>query len=274
MTGVEILLMLAILLFAGAIAGTLAGLLGVGGGIVLVPAFLTILTMAGYSGEFAMQMAVATSLTTIIATSARSVHAHWKRGAVDIDLLKRLILPVGFGALSGMGLAQVLQSAHLMAVFGVLGTGVGLYMAIAPSVAREGAALPRRPITDICAAVFGCLSALIGIGGGSFFVPFLSYFGRSTHQAVATSAGVGMLIAIPSAIGFMLVPTPPAAPPMMIGQVNLAAVAIITCTTFVFAPLGASLAHKMDSKKLKRVFGLFLIFTALRMLVKAIGLLG
>lgn len=191
-----------------------------------------------------------------------------------VSLLKRLIAPVAIGALSGMALAQVMESAHMMAVFGVLGTCVGLYMVLSPSVAREGATLPRAPVTFASATVFGGLSALMGIGGGSFFVPFLSYFGKSTHQAVATSSGIGMLIAIPSAIGFMIVPTPVGAPPLMLGQVNLGAVFIIACTTFVFAPLGAALAHKLDSKKLKRVFGVFLIFTALRMLTKAIAALS
>ena len=274
MAAMDILYMLVILISAGAVAGILAGLLGVGGGVVLVPAFLIILHSVGYSGEFAMQIAVATSLTTIIATSMRSVQAHWKRGAVDVSLLKRLIAPVAIGALSGMALAQVMESAHMMAVFGVLGTCVGIYMVLSPSVAREGAALPRPPVTFASATLFGGLSALMGIGGGSFFVPFLSYFGKSTHQAVATSSGIGMLIAIPSAIGFMIVPTPAGAPPLMLGQVNLGAVFIIACTTFVFAPLGAALAHKLDSKKLKRVFGVFLIFTALRMLSKAIEALS
>lgn len=271
---VEYLPLLFILILAGAAAGVLAGLLGVGGGIVLVPAFLLIMASSDTLGTHAMQIAVATSLTTIIATSIRSVHAHWKRGAVDLGLLKRLILPVGIGAIMGMLLSQVLASAHLMFIFGVLGTCVGLYMSLSPSVAREGARLPSTPITSACAALFGALSALMGIGGGSFFVPFLSYFGRTAHQAVATSAGVGVLIAVPSATGFLLAPTPVDAPPFTVGQVNVVAAAIIICTTMVFAPVGASLAHRLNSRMLKRVFGAFLVLTALRMILKAIEALS
>lgn len=270
----EILPLILILVGAGAAAGLLAGLLGVGGGIVLVPAFLLILDASGYQGAEAMQIAVATSLMTIIATSARSVHAHWKRGAVDAGLLKRLALPVAVGALVGMLLSQVLASAHLMAIFGMLGTCVGLYMVLAPSVARPDARLPSPPVTAGCATLFGGLSALMGIGGGSFFVPFLTYFGRTPHQAVATSAGVGILIAVPAAIGFLIVPTAPDAPPFTIGQVNLATAAVIVSTTMVFAPIGASVAHKLNAKLLRRVFGAFLILTALRMLIKAIEVLS
>ena len=262
-----------ILLVAGSAAGVLAGLLGVGGGIVLVPAFLVVLELWGYSGTGAMQIAVATSLATIIVTSSRSVRAHWTRGAVDMALLKRLAPAVAVGALAGMGLAQIVESVHLQAIFGAIGSCVGLYMMLAPSVARPGATLPRPPITTACAGVFGMLSALIGIGGGSFFVPFLTYFGRGPHQAVATSAGMGVVIAVPAVIGFLLVPTAADAPPLTVGQVNLAAAGVVVCATVLCAPLGARLAHWLNPALLKRVFGGFLILTAGRMLIGAIGAL-
>lgn len=261
--------MVALLIATGAVAGVLAGLLGVGGGIVLVPAFLVVLEAWGYGGAQSMQMAVATSLATIIVTSCRSVLAHHRRGAVDVALLRRLAGPVCIGALAGTALAQVASSRALMALFGVLGTCVGLYMALGPSVARAEASLPRLWVLRGISGLFGALSALMGIGGGSFFVPTLTWFGRPTHQAVATSAGIGVLIAAPSAVGFLLVPVPPEAPPFTVGQVNLAAAGLIVATTLVTAPLGAALAHRLNARLLKRAFGLFLVLTAVRMAIKA-----
>jgi len=270
MTLADMMEILGILLTAGLVAGLLAGMLGVGGGIVLVPAFLLILDATGYQGADAMQIAIATSLATIIVTSLRSLHAHWKRGAVDMDLLKRLALPVCLAAVGGMVLAQVARSSHLMAVFGVLGSAVGAWMLLGPGVARQDARLPRPPVLSAYAALFGGLSALIGIGGGSFFVPFLTWNGRSSHQAVATSAGIGVLIAAPAVLGFLVVPTPDDAPPFTVGQVSIVAAVIVVCATMLTAPLGARLAHLINAALLKRIFGGFLVLTAGKMLVSAI----
>lgn len=261
--------MVALLVAVGGISGVLAGLLGVGGGIVLVPAFLVALDQWGYEGDLAMQLAVGTSLATIIVTSCRSVFAHHRRGAVDMALLRRLALPVCVGALAGTALAQVASSRVLMGFFGVLGTCVGLYMALGPTVARAEATLPRPWALRGIAGLFGGLSAAMGIGGGSFFVPTLTWFGRPLHQAVATSAGIGILIATPSAAGFLLVPVPADAPPFTFGQVNLVAAGLIVATTFVTAPLGAALTHRLNARLLKRAFGAFLVLTALRMAMKA-----
>lgn len=264
--------MTAMLLAIGAFAGVLAGLLGVGGGIILVPAFFYAFTTLGYGGPQLMQVCLATSLATIIVTSLRSVMAHHRRGAVDIDILRRWAPGIAIGAIWGVIAAAGLRSDILQAIFGVLAFAVGLYMTFGRSDWRLGPAMPEGWRRGVLSPVVGFLSVLMGIGGGSFGVPLMSLHSVPIHRAVATAAGFGAAIAVPSVIGFlMLNVAPEGRPPYTLGAVNGPAFLIVIAMTLITAPVGARLAHAMDPKPLKRVFGVFLTLIALNMLRKALG---
>lgn len=261
-----------LLLVIGAFGGILAGLLGVGGGIVLVPAFYFAFSYLGFASDILMQICVATSLATIIVTSLRSVASHHKKGAVEWDILKSLAPGIVLGAVLGMLTASVLRSATLQLIFGGMAVVVGVYMALGNVNWRLGAQMPKGVWRGVLSTMIGFLSVLMGIGGGSLGVPIMTLYGVAIHRAVATAAGLGAVIAIPSVIGFLLVDLPTeTTPPFTIGAVNIPAFLIVIAMTLITAPYGAKLAHKINPKPLKRLFGVFLILVALNMLRKAFG---
>ncbi len=267
----QLLPLMALLLMIGAVAGVVAGLLGVGGGIILVPAFYYMFAALGYDSENLMQICVATSLATIIFTSIRSVLSHNKKGAVDWDILKGWAPGIAIGAVIGVLIAREMRSVSLMVLFGILGALVGLYLAFGRQSWRLGDAMPTGIGRIITAPVLGFLSVLMGIGGGSFGVPLMTLYNQPIHRAIATSAGFGVIIAVPSVIGFLMIGWGmPVKPPLTIGMVNLPAFAIVVSMTLITAPLGVKLAHAMDPKPLKRAFAFFIMLMALNMLRKAI----
>ncbi|MCV2881521.1 sulfite exporter TauE/SafE family protein [Actibacterium sp. XHP0104] len=273
MPDITTLVTLAVILMGiGAFAGVLAGLLGVGGGIVLVPAFLYTFSALGYDGPQLMQICLATSLATIIVTSIRSVLSHNRKGAVDWGILKTWAPGIMVGALVGVLVASNLRSTVLQGIFGVLGMCIALYLAFGRQSWKIAEQMPGRAVSAPVSAVIGFLSVLMGIGGGSFAVPTMTLYGQPIHRAVATAAGFGLCIALPSAIAFFFVSIPTEAkPPLTLGAVNIPAFLIVIAMTMITAPLGAKLAHKMNPKPLKRVFALFLMVVAGRMLLRTLG---
>ncbi len=264
--------MMGLLLVIGAFAGVLAGLLGVGGGIVLVPAFFYAFQTLGYGGPQLMQLCLATSLATIIVTSIRSVMSHNKKGAVDWEILRGWGPGIAIGAVVGVMVASALRTEALQALFGVLGMVIGAYLGLGQSEWRLGDAMPKGLRRGVLSPAVGFLSVLMGIGGGSFGVPLMSLYNTPIHRAVATAAGFGVIIAVPSVIGFLFLPIPAEhRPPLTIGAVNLVAFGIVVAMTMITAPWGVKLAHAMDPKPLKRVFAVFLTLVALNMLRKALG---
>ncbi len=266
----DVLPMVALLAAIGAFAGVIAGLLGVGGGIVLVPAFFYTFAHLGYDGPQLMQVCLGTSLATIMATAMRSVNAHNRKGAVDWVLLKSWAPAIGIGAILGFLLATQLKSATLQMVFGVLALIAGLYMAFGRPDWRLGAAMPDGIGKWGLGGGLGFLSVLMGIGGGTFGVPMMTLFGMPIHRAVGTASGFGLIIAIPSAIGFLTMSVENA-PPFTLGAVNLPAFVVIVAMTLLTTPYGVRLAHAMNPKPLKRAFALFLVVVALNMLRKVAG---
>ncbi len=263
--------LVALLLAIGAFAGVLAGLLGVGGGIVLVPAFYYTFAGLGYESGALMQVCLATSLATIIVTSARSVLAHNRKGAVEWPILKTWAPGIVVGAVIGVLVASSLRSATLQAIFGILAFAIGLYMLFGRADWRLAGQMPGARLRSLLSPMVGFLSVLMGIGGGSFGVPIMTLHGVPIHRAVATAAGFGLIIALPSVIGFLFV-TVPGAPPYTLGAVNIPAFLLVITMTIFTAPLGARIAHALDPKPLKRAFGVFLTLVALNMLRKATGL--
>ena len=266
-----LLMMGVLLLVIGAFAGVLAGLLGVGGGIVLVPAFFYAFTVLGYDSPQLMQLCLGTSLATIIVTSIRSGLAHHKKGAVDLTILKTWAPGIVVGAIIGVAVATSLRSTALQAIFGILAIIVGAYMAFGRDTWRIADAMPRGIARATLSPLLGFLSVLMGIGGGSFGVPVMSLYNVPIHRAVATAAGFGVIIAVPSVIGFLFADLSGTIPPYSIGAVNLVAFVLVIAMTLITAPWGAALAHRMNPRPLKRVFGVFLILVALNMLRKALG---
>lgn len=262
--------MITLLLAIGAFAGVIAGLLGVGGGIVLVPAFFYMFTHLGYSGPQLMQVCLATSLATIMATSMRSVMAHHRKGAVDWAVLRSWAPWIVLGAIAGVFVASSLRSSTLTAVFGTLAMMAGLYMAFGRDAWRLGPTMPTQPPRGILATAVGFLSVLMGIGGGTFGVPLMSLYNMPIHRAVATASGFGMVIAVPSVIGFLVLPVDQA-PPYTVGAINIPAASVVIATTLLATPWGVRLAHSMNPKPLRRAFAVFLVLVALNMLRKVAG---
>jgi uncharacterized membrane protein YfcA len=259
----------AALIVIGGFAGVVGGLLGVGGGIVLVPAFFHAFTALGYGTGQVMQVCVATSLATIVVTSTRSVSAHHRKGAVDWSVLKGWGPWLVASAALGVVVAARVPSAALQAVFGVLAGLAGLWMAFGRDSARLGAAMPVGPARGVLASSVGFFSALMGIGGGTFGVPLMTLFAMPIHRAVATASGFGVLIAVPSVLGFLLVKAE-GAPPWTVGAVNLPAFLVVIGTSVLTTPYGVRLAHAMNPRPLKRAFAVFLTLVALNMLRKVL----
>jgi len=261
------------MLAAGLFSGFVAGMFGIGGGFVVVPALAAVLTFFSPpvpGGEnHIMHVAIGTSLATIFFTSLRSVQAHAKRGAVDWSILKAWVPWVSGGVIAGVALASVMDGSALKIIFGVGVMLMGLHF-LFPILAKKGAKEEKMPTGFVRAglgSVLGGFSSLLGIGGGTPAVLIMTLNGVNIHRAVATAAGFGTIIAIPGALGNVIIGWgKPDLPWGSLGYVNLVALAAIVATSFFTAPLGVAAAHSLDPAKLKRVFGGYLVITAAFML--------
>nr|WP_321444926.1 sulfite exporter TauE/SafE family protein [uncultured Cohaesibacter sp.] len=253
------------LMGAGAVAGLLAGIFGIGGGAVLVPVLYQFLGILEVDEAVRMHLSVGTSLAVIVPTSLRSYFSHKKRGAVDEELLRNYMIFVPLGVLIGALLAAFISANGLKAVFAVIALAVAFKMLFGKESWRLADDLPGITGRSIAGMVIGFFSSLMGIGGGVMNNTFMTLYNRPIHQAVATSSGVGVLISIPGAIGYMIAGWGKAGlPDFSIGFVNLLAVCLIIPITILIAPLGVKIAHALPKKTLSRVFGLFLIIVAIR----------
>lgn len=265
-----LLMMLVFLLLIGAFAGVIAGLLGVGGGIVLVPAYFYTFEHLGFGGDQLMQICLGTSLATIVVTSMRSLHGHHKRGAVDWAILKSWAIYIALGAVAGFYLASTLRSGTLQWIFAILAMIASLYMGLGKDHWRIGVKMPSGPARWGLGGALGFFSSLMGIGGGTFGVPLMSVYSVPIHRAVATAAGFGIIIALPAAVGYLtLVVDHP--PPFSLGAVNGPAFLVTIAMTVLTTPWGVALAHKMDARPLKKAFAGFVFLVALNMMRKALG---
>lgn len=264
------LLTLALAMLAtGLVGGVMAGLLGVGGGIVIVPMLEFALGFVGVDPSIRMHIAVATSLATIIPTSISSSRAHFARQAVDVGLVKRWAVWILLGALAGTWLASQLHSRALSAIFACVALLVALKMILPLDNKTLAQGIPKSPAMFAAPTLIGLISTMMGIGGGSLSVPTMTAFGEPIHRAVGTAALFGLLIAVPGTIGFMVTGYGnPLLPTGSIGFVNLLGLALIAPATVVAAPWGARLAHSMNKRSLTLLFGVFLLIVAIRMAVK------
>ena len=257
------------LVATGVFAGILAGLLGVGGGIVIVPVLFFLFQSFGVSAESAMLIATATSLATIIPTSVSSIRSHHNKGNVDFELLKNWAAFILIGVLAGSWLVTRVDGSLLTMMFGLIATLSALNMLFRTGKSTAFQQLPNSAGQKIMGTSIGFFSSMVGIGGGTISVPLLTLYNYPTHKAVGTAAAIGLIISLPSTLTMLaLGSTPSDAPAGTFGLVNLIGFICIVPLTVLFAPIGAALAAKLDGAKLKKIFGVVLLVTGLRMLAQ------
>jgi uncharacterized membrane protein YfcA len=257
------------LVATGVFAGILAGLLGVGGGIVIVPVLFFLFQSFGVSPESAMLVATATSLATIVPTSISSIRSHTQKGNVDFDLLKRWALFILMGVLVGSWLVTRVEGTMLTMLFGVIAVLSALNMLFRTGKSALYKKLPNITGQAVMGTSIGFFSSMVGIGGGTISVPLLTLYNYPAHKAIGTAAAIGLIISLPGALTMLTLGSTPAdAPAGTFGLVNLFAFICIVPLTVLFAPVGASLAAKLDAVKLKKIFAFVLLFTGLRMLAQ------
>jgi uncharacterized membrane protein YfcA len=246
-------------LVLGACAGVLAGLFGVGGGIIIVPVLVYSFTLQGFENEVLTHLAVGTSLATIVFTSINSVRAHHRMGAVRWAIFGWMTVGILIGAGFGSLTASYIAGPHLQKIIGVFAILVALQMFL-DFKPKASAGVPGKVGLTAAGVVIGWASAIFGIGGGSLTVPFLTSRSLTMQQAVATSSACGFPIAVASAISFMIIGWhDPLLPPHSLGFVYLPALLGIAVTSMFFARFGARLAHKLSPRLLKRLFALLLV---------------
>lgn len=260
-------LLIPLLLFTGAFAGLLAGLLGVGGGIIIVPILFHLLTGFDIATSLAMPLAVGTSLSTIVLTSIISARKHFARGGVDMALVKSWTLPILVGVVIGSLAPLVIDGSQVKTVFGFMLVIVSVHMYVSSFRNLElFEQLPKSKIQSVLAFVVGGFSALLGIGGGTLMVPLLTTFSFSIHRAVSTASVFGLIISVPATVvyignGWGV----QGLPPFTTGYVNWVIFAILVPMTMLFAPLGVKLAYSLNVTQLKRVFAIFLCLVGMKM---------
>ena len=260
---------LIILLAAGAVAGTAAGLLGIGGGVIIVPVLSLVFASQAVDESILIKVAVGTSLATIMVTAFSSVWAHHRKRAVQWPLVKIMVQGVVVGSFIGAWIADWMPALWLTIAFILFLIGVSLQMAIGP--VQGDKELPGHWGLRSVSCIVGAISAMMGIGGGALHVPFLSWRGVPVKQSIATSAAIGLPLAIASTIGFILTGLDETGlPENSIGYVNLPAFAGVVVASTLFAPLGARLAHRLPDKILKKTFSVFLFLLALQMIYELI----
>jgi len=256
-----------ILLTMGALAGTMAGLLGIGGGVIIVPVLAWVFEGQGVSPDVLMHVAVGTSLATIMATSVSSIHAHHKRGAIQWPVFLSITPGIIGGSLLGSVIAGLLSGQTLRISFGLFILFVAFQMARGMT-SRPHRTLPGNVGMAAVGILIGAVSAMMGIGGGAMSVPFMTWCNMDARKAVATAAAIGFPIAVTGTLGFLINgwgnPDLPAA---SIGYINLPAFAGIVGASILFAPLGARIAHRIPQLTLKRFFAVFLAVMGIRMLL-------
>jgi uncharacterized membrane protein YfcA len=275
--GVAEIVELALLLIAvGALSGFLAGIFGIGGGAVLVPVFYECFRLAGVPLEVRMPLCIGTSLAIIIPTSISSFRAHYARGAVDMEILKRWWLPVVIGVIAGSVTARYAPERLFKIVFVCVAWSAAARLLLARERWKFGKDVPTGPLMRLYGFFIGLLSTLMGVGGGLFANLLMTFYGRPIHQAVATSSALAVLISIPGAIGYVYAGWPAAAHypdvaalqlPFALGYVSLIGAVLVMPTSLLTAPLGVKAAHAMSKRTLEIAFGCYLFIVGSRFVI-------
>ncbi len=258
-------------IIGGCFAGFLAGLLGIGGGLVVVPFLAFFLPKYGIPEESVMHVAVATSLTLIVATSASSVYAHYRRGGIEWKVIKRLLPGIILGAFIGAMIADFLDSRYLRIIFGLFVWYMSYNIGLQKSPKQGERNIPKPWILRVHGTFISTFCTMLGTGGGSLFVPYFAHYGVPMRKAVATSAACGLPLAIAGVTALILAGANEVhLPPGAIGYVYLPAFAAMVLPSVLLAPFGAKMAHTIPVVILRRIFAVFLLLVGLDMLWKAI----
>ncbi|WMS85753.1 sulfite exporter TauE/SafE family protein [Pleionea litopenaei] len=257
-------------LIIGAVAGLMAGLLGIGGGFIIVPALLVLLPLFGVDSSIVMQAAVGTSLATIVVTSLSSLLAHHRKQSVDWWMVKRLVPGIFIGGLLSGWVADSLSSDTLGIIFGCgsLGMAFQIWWAKQPHQARTTPGMVQ--VAGVSMAI-GTASGLVGIGGGSLIVPYLHVLGEKITRCIGTAAACGLPLAAAGALSYAIMGSHAPMPEFSLGYIYLPAFLGIIVASIVTAPIGAKLAHRLPAQKLKKLFALFLLFVGVRIIYKFLG---
>ena len=270
----ELINLLFVLGVAAAVAGFLAGLLGVGGGIIMVPALYYAFTVLDFDIITRMHLSVGTSLAIIIPTSIISTKTHMEYDAVDFKMVKSFGIFILFGVIAGTFLAVNLKTAALVLFFSIFAFIVGLFFIFLREKLLENPKEISDFVKNISGIVIGFISVPLGIGGGSLMVPFMRTFGYDIRKSIGTAAAVGFLIAVTGSITMILggkiignVSTP-----FSIGYINLLGFLVFVPVTTVMARLGAKAVYRIDKKLLSKIFGTFLIIVSIRSFIEYINI--
>ncbi|MFB0872848.1 MULTISPECIES: sulfite exporter TauE/SafE family protein [unclassified Sphingobium] len=256
------------MLAAGLVAGFAAGIFGIGGGFVVVPALLVVLPLLGGTHDAIAHVAIGTSAATIIVTSIRSLLSHAKRGAVEFEVLKAWAPWIVLGCGAGVMLASHVNGTTLKMIFG---GGVMLMSLnfLLPKVSGKVISdhMPSGILRVGIAGGLGTFSSLLGIGGGTIAIMVMTLCGRTIHRAIATASGIGTLIAIPTTIGFAIIGLKEGGLPWgSLGYINIPATLAIASMSMLTAPLGVAAAHSLPAGPLKKIFGVYLLIIGALML--------
>ena len=261
------LVMLMVLI--GDIGGFLSGLLGAGGGFLFVPALVYVMTTLGYNAEYAMHIAIGTSLAIMVANGAASVRNHHMRGGVDTDLLKDWGPFVVLGVVLGSGLASSLKSQSLTMVFTAITFCMSAYMGFSREDFARAQKADKKAETlhPFFFFAVGLLSSLVGIGGATMTVPFMTWGGVPITRAIGTAAAFGLLISIPGTLGYAIMGAHAAGlPPLSLGFISLPATVLIVPPAIVMSPYGVRVAHRLKKDSLRKIFALLLLMISVKML--------
>jgi uncharacterized protein len=251
---------------AGILTGLLAGVFGIGGGAVIVPVLYEVFRLAGVPGAVRMQLSIGTSLAIIVPTTVRSYHAHRAKGLVIPQVMRSWPVPAVLGVAIGSAAAAFAPSGLFKAAFALVAGIIAAKLLFIGERWRLGDDLPGRPALTGYGLLIGLASSLMGISGGSLITMVLTLYGKPIHNAVATSAGIGVPITLAGACGYILagLPHQAALPPLSLGFVSAIGVALIAPISSWVAPVGARLSHALPRRPLEIAFGLFLLTAALR----------
>ncbi|TCT02847.1 sulfite exporter TauE/SafE family protein [Aquabacter spiritensis] len=265
----DIAALVAPLLIGGVVTGILAGLLGVGGGAVIVPVLYEVFRAVGVDESVRMQLCVGTSLAIIVPTSLQSYRTHKARGAVIPGVLRTWSIPAILGIVTGSAIAAVVEGWVLQAAFVVIALLMATKVLSGRDDWRIAGELPGRRMMWVYGFIVGLAASLIGISGGGLATILLSLYGVPIHAAVATAAGIGMLVPIPGVIGYAIGGWPHLSelPPLSIGYVSLLGFACMAPVSTLVAPFGARLAHSLSRRALEIGFGVFLLLMAARFFI-------
>ena len=262
----EIINLLFVLSLAASVAGFMAGLLGVGGGIIIVPALYYAFTVLDFDIATRMHLSVGTSLAIIIPTSIISTKTHMEYDAVDFKLIKSFGIFILFGVIGGTFLAVNLKTPAFVLFFSIMAFIVGLFFIFFREQLLKNPKMISESAKNISGVIIGFISVLLGIGGGSLMVPFMRTFGYDIRRSIGTAAGVGFLIAVFGTItmitGGKIVDN--INTPFSLGYVNLLGFLVFVPVTMIMARVGAKAVYKIDKNILSKIFGIFLIIVSIR----------